>query len=99
MAKEPSPLERGLNGVSEKDFENSVRVVEGQEGWSSDYYQLPPNASELGDLIEYRDMNFNVGNIFKACYRLGHKEGVSDIYDLHKIKYFVEREIHRRNNV
>jgi hypothetical protein len=41
------------------------------DGWSSDYYKLPNDASELGDLIEHRNMNFNVGNIFKAAYRLG----------------------------
>ena len=55
------------------------------DGWSSDYYKIPPGAEELGDLIEHKNMNFNVGNIFKACYRLGSKPGVSDKYDLKKI--------------
>ncbi len=64
-------------------------------GWSSDYYVLPPNAQELADLIEYREMNFNVGNIFKATYRLGHKDGVDELYDLNKIRWFVAREIRR----
>jgi len=65
------------------------------DGWSSDYYKIPQGATELGDLIEHREMNFNVGNIFKACYRLGSKPGVSDIYDLKKILWFVERELKR----
>lgn len=65
------------------------------DGWSSDYYKIPLGASELGDLIEHRNMNFNVGNIFKAAYRLGSKPGVSDLYDLNKMLWFIERELKR----
>jgi len=63
------------------------------DGWSSDYYRLPERAKELQDLIEHRNMNFSVGNIFKACYRLGSKN--SDLYELYKILWFVIREIRR----
>ena len=65
------------------------------DGWSTSYYELPPGAAELQDLIEYREMNFSVGNIFKACYRLGRKDGATTLYDLNKIKWYVEREIIR----
>jgi hypothetical protein len=65
------------------------------KGWSSDYYKIPAGSTELMDLIEHRGMSFAVGNIFKACYRLGHKAGVDRLYDLRKIKWFVEREIAR----
>lgn len=70
------------------------------DGSSTDYYKLPENIKDLIDLIEYRNMNFAIGNIFKACYRLGQKEGNDDLYDLRKIKFFVEREIARleKNN-
>lgn len=64
-------------------------------GWSTDYYELPDGAKELQDLIEYREMNFSVGNIFKACYRLGRKDGATTLYDLNKIRWYVEREIAR----
>lgn len=64
-------------------------------GWSTDYYELPEGAKELQDLIEYREMNFSVGNIFKACYRLGRKDGATTLYDLNKIRWYVEREIAR----
>lgn len=64
-------------------------------GWSSDYYVLPSDATELGDLIEHKDMNFNVGNIFKASYRLGGKEGTTRQYDLEKIIFFAQRELNR----
>lgn len=62
------------------------------DGGSSSYYELPENAEELGDLINYRDMNFNIGNIFKACYRMGLKSGNGPEYDLNKIIFFAEME-------
>ena len=65
-------------------------------GYATNYYELPEWATELGDLIEYRSMNFNIGNIFKAAYRLGEKDGTSIEYDLNKIIYFAERELARR---
>ena len=64
-------------------------------GGSSSYYELPEDARELGDLIEHKRMNFNVGNIFKAAYRLGDKPGVDELYDLNKIVWFANREINR----
>jgi hypothetical protein len=64
-------------------------------GWSTDYYELPEGAEELQDLIEHKDMNFSVGNIFKACYRLGEKEGTDAEYDLNKIVWYAQRELKR----
>jgi len=67
-------------------------AFEHETGWSSSYYQLPPNATELQDLIEYRNMSFAVGNIFKAAYRMGQK---GEVYDLNKIIWFAKRELRR----
>ena len=64
-------------------------------GWSSEYYVLPEGARELQDLIEHREMNFAIGNIFKAAYRLGEKEGTDAEYDLNKIIWFATRELQR----
>ena len=61
-------------------------------GGSSEYYELPPEATELQDLIEHKNMNFAVANMFKASYRLGQKPGTSEIYDLDKIIFFAKRE-------
>lgn len=61
-------------------------------GWSSNYYELPEDATELQDLIEFKNMNFSVGNIFKAAYRLGNKRGTDELYDLDKIIWFAQRE-------
>ena len=67
----------------------------GPGGSTPSQYALPTDAIELQDLIEYREMNFAIGNIFKACYRLGHKSNVSKEYDLNKIIYFAQRELQR----
>lgn len=64
-------------------------------GWSSDYYELPEGAKELQDLIEHRNMNFAIGNIFKAAYRLGNKPGTARAYDLNKIIWYAQRELAR----
>ena len=61
------------------------------DGGSTDYYDLPEGVKDIGDLIEYKDMSFNLGNIFKACYRLGSKEGTEVLYDINKIIYFANR--------
>ncbi|WHS33202.1 hypothetical protein QLQ09_23385 [Brucella sp. NM4] len=61
------------------------------DGGSTSYYELPPHATELNDLIEHKGMSFALGNIFKACYRFGEKDAASRMYDLNKIIYFAER--------
>jgi len=70
-------------------------VEEFPGGSTPSQYALPVEAKELQDLIEHREMNFAVGNIFKACYRLGRKEGITDEYDLRKILFFADRELKR----
>ena len=72
-----------------------VKMREVPGGSTPSQYALPPEAKELQDLIEHREMNFAVGNIFKACYRLGTKSGVSAEYDLNKIIFFAKRELAR----
>ncbi|CAB5155527.1 hypothetical protein UFOVP149_14 [uncultured Caudovirales phage] len=61
------------------------------DGSSTDYYRIPDGATDLIDLIEHKNMGFSVGNIFKACYRLGEKHGTDAMYDLNKIIFFAER--------
>lgn len=68
------------------------------DGGSTDYYNIPEGIKDLQGLIEYKNMNFAIGNIFKACYRMGRKEGNDDAYDLRKIIFFAERELKRIEN-
>lgn len=61
------------------------------DGGPSSYYDFPEGVTTLNDLIEHKEMPFAQGNIFKAAYRLGNKEGISLEYDLKKIEYYVKR--------
>lgn len=71
--------------------DNMIATDKPNSGWHSNYYTLPGGASELQDLIEYKNMNFSVGNIFKACYRLGECDHSDAIRDVQKILFFGER--------
>ena len=61
-------------------------------GDGNDYYDLPKDATQLQDLIEFKNMNGNVKDIFKACWRKGDKKGVDEIYDVEKMVYYSLRE-------
>ena len=65
------------------------------DGSATDYYKLPEGATELRHLIQAKSMNFAVGNIFKACYRLGQKLGNDLLYDVRKIVFFGLDELER----
>lgn len=67
-------------------------------GSTPSQYALPEGAKELQDLIEYRNFNFALGNIFKACYRLGHCKHSDRRRDLRKIIWFANRELNRLEN-
>lgn len=68
------------------------------DGKATSYYDFPIGAVTLNDLIEYKEMSFARGNIFKAIYRLGEKDGINDEYDLNKIIYYAERMLNSLKN-
>lgn len=73
---------------------NAEPIKQQNNGGSSDWYLLPDNAKTLQDLIEHRNMNGAVKDIFKACYRLGIKTE-DELRDLNKTAYYALREIGR----
>lgn len=72
--------------------------IKSDGGGGANYYDLPENPSQLQDLIEFRNMNGNIKDIFKACYRMGLKDGTTDEYDMRKIVYYGLRELGRLDN-
>ena len=38
------------------------------DGSTASYYELPADAKEVQDLISYKNMNAQIGEIFRACY-------------------------------
>jgi hypothetical protein len=65
------------------------------DGSTASYYELPPKATELQDLISYKDMNGQIAEIFRACYRYGEVAHSEKMRDAKKIKFYIEAEITR----
>jgi hypothetical protein len=65
-------------------------------GASADYYILPVGATQLQDLIAFRDMNAQLGEIFRAAYRYGQPgHHSSKERDLRKIIFYAQAELDR----
>ena len=62
------------------------------DGSNADYYRLPAAAGELQDLISYRDMNSQIGEIFRACYRYGQDHHSAKLRDINKIIFYAQAE-------
>jgi len=65
------------------------------DGSTAKYYELPEGATELQDLISHKNMNAQIGEIFRACYRYGEVEHSDKLRDAKKIKFYAEAEIKR----
>lgn len=65
------------------------------DGSTADYYRLPEGATELQHLISHRNMNAQIGEIFRACYRYGLVEHSPEIRDIKKIIFYANAELDR----
>jgi len=65
------------------------------DGSTAKYYELPPNATELQHLISYKNMNAQIGEIVRSCYRYGESSHSDQMRDAKKIKFYIEAEIAR----
>jgi hypothetical protein len=65
------------------------------DGSTASYYELPADAKELQQLISHRDMNAQIGEIFRACYRYGIVSHSPKLRDAKKIRFYIEAEIER----
>lgn len=74
------------------DYDNHISQ-EVNNGGTTGYYDIPEYSATLDDLIEYKQMSFGRGNMFKAIYRLGEKNETSEVYDLNKIIYYAHRRL------
>jgi len=65
------------------------------DGSTASYYILPAGATQLQNLISYRDMNAQIGEIFRACYRYGLASHSDKLRDAKKMKFYADAEIER----
>ena len=79
-------------GLSWELPDNTLTVSDGS---TAAYYELPEGAKELQDLISHRDMNAQIGEIFRSCYRYGLALHSDQLRDAKKIKFYIDAEIKR----
>lgn len=65
------------------------------DGSTASYYVLPEGCSQLQHLISHRDMNAQIGEIFRSCYRYGECPHSDKLRDAKKIKFYIDAEIAR----
>ena len=71
------------------------RIKTKSDGSTASYYELPPNATELQHLISYKNMNAQIGEIFRASYRYGESSHSDQLRDAKKIRFYIDAEIER----
>lgn len=69
------------------------------DGSTAKYYELPQEATELQHLIAHKNMNAQIGEIFRACYRYGEVEHSEMLRDAKKILFYAQAEIDRLENI
>jgi hypothetical protein len=65
------------------------------DGSTADYYVLPEGATQLQDLISHRNMNAQIGEIFRAGYRYGMASHSDMLRDAKKIRFYAQAEVER----
>ena len=80
----------------EAQLESTMQVSAGtSDGSTASYYELPDGAAELQDLISHKNMNSQIGEIFRAAYRYGESSHSDELRDAKKIRFYIDAEIKR----
>ncbi len=74
-------------------------AVNSKEARSDDctasYYKLPGGSTELQHLISHRNMNSQIGEVFRSCYRYSLLSQGDMLKEAKKIKFYAQAEIER----
>ena len=62
-------------------------------GGATHYYQLPKDATELHELINYKSMTHSIGEAFSALYRLN--DNGEKVRNLEKVIFYAQLELQR----
>lgn len=65
------------------------------DGSTADYYELPKGATQLQDLISFRNLNAQDGEIFRAIYRKGRASHSDELRDARKVLFYAQAEVKR----
>ena len=88
-------LEQRLAEIAPVVAISAPPAVSVSDGSTASYYELPAGAKELQDLISYKDMNAQMGEIFRGTYRYGQASHSDRLRDAKKIKFYIDAEIKR----
>lgn len=83
---------------SGKEFFDQL-AKEQSDGSSANYYKLPENATELQDLISAKNMNAQIGEIFRESYRYGKASHCDEERGIRKILFYANAELKRLTNL
>lgn len=76
---------------------NPVKIK--SDGASASYYELPKGATELQDLISHKNLNAQIGEIFRECYRYGQASHSDEKRGIKKILFYANAELKRLEGV
>jgi len=65
------------------------------DGSTASYYELPEGATELQHLISAKNMNAQIGEIFRESYRYGEASHCTELRGIRKIKFYAAAEEER----
>lgn len=88
-------LEEALRILRQDTYDKPKLSKVKSDGSTASYYELPGGATELQHLISFKNMNAQIGEIFRACYRYGEVDHSELLRDAKKIKFYAEAEIER----
>ena len=72
-----------------------MKDKETSDGTTAGYYELPEYATELQHLIAHKNMNAQMGEIFRANYRYGEVAHSDMLRDIRKIIFYANSELDR----
>jgi hypothetical protein len=82
------------NGMTDRTSDKTV-----SDGSTASYYELPDGVTELQDLISAKNMNAQIGEIFRECYRYGQASHSDELRGIKKILFYAKAELERLQNL
>lgn len=82
----------------EGQYRGGMSEKEKSDGLHANYYTLPYTCSQLQDLISHRNMNAQIGEIFRECYRYGLASHSDELRGIKKILFYANAELKRLEN-
>lgn len=81
-----------LMGIEQMGANTPLSKQVTSDGLTAKYYELPPDAKELQDLIAFKNMNSQMGEIGRTWYRYGECSHSDMMREINKIIFYAEAE-------